>query len=375
MPEEFSIELELGAALRNFFYNQLFTKPPYPTESFANQTIIVTGSNIGLGLEAARHFYRLGCAKLILAVRTVSKGQSAKEDIVQSVKHRTDADVIEVWPLDLTSTESTLAFADGVKELPRVDVLLENAGINSRTWSVSEGFEDTIQVNVINTFLLALSLLPKLRETKANFADALPHLVIVSSEGYRLTKFPEINAPDIYGRLNDGKDYVGQKRSVDNSKQTIATSLAFRENFRLTISLRDRYEISKLIELLFIRELVSSLNTTKSPAPPVVINLVSPGLSSSNLGRNRDPSLAFKILRFFLQLTIMHTAEEGSRGLVLSSCTGVDSNGEFMYNGVRQELEKWICTDMGKRAQRKVFEQTMKVLEMRKPGIGMAVGL
>jgi retinol dehydrogenase 12 len=213
MPEEFSIESDVGAGLRNFFYNQLFTKPPYPTQSFASQTIIVTGSNVGLGLEAARHFYRLGCAKLILAVRTVSKGETAKEDIVQSVKHRSDADVIDIWPLDLTSTESTLAFAERVKkELPRVDVLLENAGINNPIWAVSDGFEDTIQVNVINTFLLALSLLPKLRETKEQFADSLPHLVIVGSEGYMLTKFPEINAPDIYERLNDGKDFVGQKR-------------------------------------------------------------------------------------------------------------------------------------------------------------------
>jgi retinol dehydrogenase-12 len=137
----------------------------------------------------------------------------------------------------------------------------------------------------------------------------------------------------------------------------------------------DSYKVSKLIELLFVRELVSCLDTAKSPGPPVIINLVSPGLSSSNLGRNRNPSLAFKILRFFLQLTIMHTAEEGSRGLVLSACAGTDSHGEFMYNGENRELEKWIYTDMGKRAQRKVFEQTMKVLEARKPGIGKSVGL
>jgi retinol dehydrogenase 12 len=136
-----------------------------------------------------------------------------------------------------------------------------------------------------------------------------------------------------------------------------------------------RYLVSKLIELLFVREFVSCLDATKSSEPPVIINIVSPGLSSSNLGRNRHPSLAFKIIRFFLQLTIMHTAEEGSRGLVLSACAGTGSNGEFMYNGENRELEKWIYTDMGKRAQKKVFEQTMKVLEARKPGIEKSVGL
>jgi len=203
MAEEFHIDLQSGA-YRTFFYSQLFRAPSYPTQTFVNQTVIVTGSNTGLGFEAARHFYRLNCARLILAVRTISKGQSAKEDIVRSVKHRTDADVIEVWPLDLTGTASTLAFAERVKgQLIRVDILVENAGVNSSTWFLAEGFEQTFQVNVLNTFLLALTLLPKLKETKAKFADSSPHLVVVTSEAYKLTNFEEINAPDLYEKLND----------------------------------------------------------------------------------------------------------------------------------------------------------------------------
>lgn len=137
-------------------------------------------------------------------MRTVSKGQSAKEDIVRSVRHRTDADAIEVWPLDLTSTASTLAFAQKAKtELSRLDVVVENAGISNPTWHVHEGFEAVIQVNVINTLLLALSLLPKLTETKNRFPDSTPHLEIVSSEVHKFTKFPEANAPDLYQTLND----------------------------------------------------------------------------------------------------------------------------------------------------------------------------
>lgn len=211
--EEFVIDPKVGQGIRKFFYSQLFVTPPHPKHSFANQTVIVTGSNVGLGLEAARHFYRLNAAKLILAVRTPSKGQKAKENIVQSVKHRSDADAIEVWPLDLSNTDSTLAFAERVqKDLSRVDVVVENAGINNRHWATSEGFESTIQVNVINTFLLGLSLLAKLTETKEQFTDSAPHLVIVSSEARSLTKFKEINAPDLYQKLNDEKSFNGQER-------------------------------------------------------------------------------------------------------------------------------------------------------------------
>jgi len=212
MSSDLTIKLQFGHTVRSWFHSQFLVTPPFPTQSFANQNIIVTGSNIGLGLEAARHFYRLNCAKLILAVRTISKGEEAKEDIVRSVKHRTDAHVIEIWPLDLASTESTLAFAERVKkELDRVDILVENAGINTPNRSVSEGFERTMQVNVLNTFLLALSLLPKLAETKAEFPDSAPHLTIVSSEAHRFTKFPQVNAEDIYASLNEEKGFSGQE--------------------------------------------------------------------------------------------------------------------------------------------------------------------
>lgn len=38
-----------------FLYSQLCVTPEYPVQSFSGQTVIVTGSNVGLGLEAAHH--------------------------------------------------------------------------------------------------------------------------------------------------------------------------------------------------------------------------------------------------------------------------------------------------------------------------------
>ena len=213
MANEFDVKLDYGLTFRTFFHSQFFCTPADPKKSFANQTVIVTGSNIGLGFEAARHFYRLNCAKLILAVRTVSKGEAAKEDIVRSAKHRSDgAEAIEVWPLDLSSTESTLAFAERAKSLPRLDVLVENAGIFNGGYYADEGFEQTVQVNVVSTFLLALSLLPKLEETKRKHPDASPHLEIVSSEGHRYAKFEELNTPDIYATLNEKSNFALMSR-------------------------------------------------------------------------------------------------------------------------------------------------------------------
>jgi retinol dehydrogenase-12 len=44
------------------FLKQQFTSLPYPTQNFTGKTVIVTGSNTGLGKEAARHIARLGAA-------------------------------------------------------------------------------------------------------------------------------------------------------------------------------------------------------------------------------------------------------------------------------------------------------------------------
>lgn len=338
---EFDIQIKLAKAVSLFLYSQLFVTTPYPAESFAGKTVIVTGANTGLGLEAARHFYRLGCARLILAVRTVAKGEAAKEDILRTVPARTDgASAVAVWPLDLGSTPSTLAFAARVRaELPRVDVLVENAGVNPRQWVLLEGCESAVQVNVLNTFLLALDLLPKLDETAARFPGASPRLVVVSSEAHHLTALREINAPDLYERLNDKQHW----------------------------NVGERYAITKLLEVLFVREIVAR----RPRDPSVVINLVNPGLCKSELERDAGESgLAMRLMRSIID----RTTEVDGRALVLGASGPGDIHGEFMSDGKQQVVEGWIYQDVGRRAQRKVFEQTVAILEQRKPGVAAAAG-
>lgn len=186
-----------------FWRSQLLFTPPYPSKPFTNQTIIVTGSNVGLGLEAARHFVRLDAAKVILAVRSPEKGEAAKRSIVESEKPKS-ADVIEVWSLDLSSYESVKQFATRAQGLERLDVLLQNAGMLTFNYTEMEGSESHITVNVISKFLLGLLLLPKLRETAARF-NTLPRLVFVESFVHHHTTFPERKAERIFEELR-GKE-------------------------------------------------------------------------------------------------------------------------------------------------------------------------
>lgn len=166
--------------LPGFLYRQLLVTPPVPKTRFDSQTIIVTGSNVGLGLEAARHFARLGAARVILAVRDVKKGEAAKRSIDRTL--RRSPSPVAVWTLDLSSYDSVREFAARAdKDLDRVDVVCENAGIATGVFRLTERDESTITTNVVSTFLLAFLLLPKLKETARRF-NTVPTLTITSSE-------------------------------------------------------------------------------------------------------------------------------------------------------------------------------------------------
>ena len=126
--------------VRAFIQDQ-FTRLPYPTTKHTGQTIIVTGSNVGLGLEAARHFTRLNAEKVILAVRNLEKGEAAKRSIEETTDRK---NVVEVWQLDLASYESVKQFAKKANELKRLDAIVENAGIATPDFKISEDNESTI---------------------------------------------------------------------------------------------------------------------------------------------------------------------------------------------------------------------------------------
>ena len=124
-------------------------------------------------------------------MRTVSKGNDAKANI-EATTHCAP-DVIEVWELDLQRYESVKAFAKKVNELPRVDILIENAGIATEKYVKAEGEESMITVNVISTFLLAALVLPKLKETVREFCAEEMRQQILAKE--RKSAKIEINLP------------------------------------------------------------------------------------------------------------------------------------------------------------------------------------
>lgn len=121
---------------------------------------------------------RLDAAKVILAVRNLEKGQAAKKSIEESTGR---TGVIQVWQLDLASFESVKDFAKRAQGLERLDILVENAGIVTFNFSMMEDNESSITTNVVSPVLHSLLLLPKLRETGANY-NTLPRYVNISQD-------------------------------------------------------------------------------------------------------------------------------------------------------------------------------------------------
>lgn len=70
---------------------------PHPNPELSSQTFIVTGANAGLRYESCLHLSRLGVGKLIMAVRTTSKGDDARQRLLDETGR--DESSIEVWQI------------------------------------------------------------------------------------------------------------------------------------------------------------------------------------------------------------------------------------------------------------------------------------
>jgi retinol dehydrogenase 12 len=196
--------LSTSAFLRSQFCLDL----PKPTQTFAEKTVIVTGSNTGMGLEAARHIARLDAAKVILAVRSPAKGEAAARSIEESTGRKA---VLEVWELDLASYESVQKFAMRVNtQLERLDVAIMNAGMMSYAgFRKEEGDEVHVTVNAISGVLLGILLLPILRRTAERTGQDTVLTFTGSWMHTLVSNFEEQHAENIFAALSGYR--VGQK--------------------------------------------------------------------------------------------------------------------------------------------------------------------
>ena len=213
-----------------------FTDDDVPDQS--GRTVFVTGANTGIGFETAKVLAGRG-ARVLMGCRSHDRAHAAIERIVEAVP---DAD-LKFVPLDQGDLESVRSAADIVADEPRLDVLVNNAGIMVPPRELTtDGFESQFGVNHLGTFALTSQLLAKLGEQEES------RTVVTSSLAHRSGEifFDDIDAAQRY-----------------RSQQ--------------------RYQQSKLANLLFAFELDRRLAASGSDTIAVACH---PGIAVTELVRN-----------------------------------------------------------------------------------------
>jgi len=142
------------------------------------KTIMITGSNTGIGLEAARVLAGRK-AHIVMACRNETAADTAKQTILKEFPSAK----IDIVKFDCGKLKSAEECANAYisKNWP-LDVLILNAGaFGPEPRVTSDGFESSFQVNHLTQFYLTKLLMPKL------VASAPSRIVAVASVGSQFT--------------------------------------------------------------------------------------------------------------------------------------------------------------------------------------------
>ncbi len=197
---------------------------------------MITGANAGLGFEAARALALKG-GRVVLACRAADRARAAM-DKIKALKPDADLAFVEA---DLGDLESVKAAAAQIEQQPKLDVLINNAGLRlAPLQRTKQGFESQMGVNHFGHFALVGHLIEKIKRDNTR-------IVVMSSLGHRMGKidFDDLDAQHSYKTMK-------------------------------------RYNSSKLANILFAFELERRLRRSSSAALCVACH---PGMAKTEMPR------------------------------------------------------------------------------------------
>lgn len=152
--------------------------------SMQGLTVLITGGTRGIGRETARGLARMS-ARVVLTCTNREKNLP----VCEALRTETGNSALDLMQLDLASPASVREFAaDFSRTYPRLDVLINNAGVFSmKRQETPDGLEHTIAVNYLGPFLLTRLLLPDLRQAPA------ARIINVSSDAYSQGKIDPVD--------------------------------------------------------------------------------------------------------------------------------------------------------------------------------------
>ena len=218
--------------------------------SLAGKLCVVSGATSGVGLAAVRRLARAG-AQIVMLCRNPGKAEAVRRELTA---HTSAA--VEVVRADFSDLASVRAAAELLlKDYPRIDVLINSAGLFSTGRTLTGGgFETVFCVNHLAPFLLTHLLLERLKQR------APARIIQVSSEGHR---FGGLDLADLNWAHRRYNGYRG-------------------------------YGASKIAQLLTTWEFADRLRGTG-----VTINAMHPGDVRTNIGMNNGP-----LYRWFQRIVI-----------------------------------------------------------------------
>lgn len=280
-----------------FFRSQLLTKPRPPPQSlsFRDRTAIVTGSNVGIGLQACTQMLNCGLSRLIMGVRSVDKGEAAAESLRRSHPSTT----IEVWKLEMCSYDSIQAFSGRCASLDQLNVVILNAAVFQTEFKLSStGHEESFQVNYLSTALLAALLLPSLQSKHP--AGTPGRLTIVGSTVSLTNKFLFHDADPVIPAIDDPKNFGPAMESYSNTK---------------------------MCALIAVHKLSESVK-----AQDVIVNIVDPGLVAATALHRSFSGIGSAVFAAAKSLTARSVEHGAWTYIDAVAVKGEDSHGGFIVD-------------------------------------------
>ncbi|KAL6247359.1 hypothetical protein RBB50_005705 [Rhinocladiella similis] len=323
------------------FIRGQFQTPPVPKIDLTGRTIAITGANSGLGLEAAKLLVQLNCSTIVLVCRTLSKGEQARRIIEATPSGSGQKPQCILLELDLSSFASVVACAEKFRDLPRLDAAILNAGAELHKFSLSEGYESTITVNVISTFLLATLLIPTLRQSATKF-NITPVIAVTGSAVHFWAKTQDLTTPPDGEILN----------SLSDPRKTNMGD--------------ERYYLSKLPVMLLVKRfskvLTASAEADPIGKPLVVINNVAPGLCNTNFFQ--DAGGATKLI----VKAAARSGEHGARTLVHGGTAGKETHGQYLSECQVKSYSPFVKSGEGDKTADRLWDELSVIYERLKPG-------
>lgn len=281
------------------------------TNDMRGRVCLITGANKGIGKETTLGLAERG-ATVVMVCRDRTNGQTAQAEI----RARSGNPSVDIMFADLSSQESLCQLVrDYHGGYDRLDVLINNAGILSRTRSLTEdGIESTFAVNHMAYFLLANLLLDTLKKS------APSRIINVSSQAHRQARLD-------FDDLQCGVRYSGPRA----------------------------YNQSKLANILFTHELSSRLERTG-----VTVNCLHPGVVRTNLLEDYFRSVGAGFAFFLLRPFFVSPARGARTSIYLASAPELEGvSGKYFINS--KEV-KSSASSYDENAARRLWETSRRLV-------------